>query len=74
MSIGVGLIGSGFIGKVHALAYRAAPAVFGFEPPRFEILADIDDSTAAQAALDLGFGRSTGDWRALVFGPKRRSD
>ena len=48
MSIGVGLIGSGFIGKVHALAYRAAPAVFGLEPPRLEILADIDDATAAR--------------------------
>jgi len=69
MSIGVGLIGTGFIGKVHALAYRAAPAVFGLEPPRLEILADIDDTTAAGAAQDLGFHRSTGDWRTLVADP-----
>jgi len=69
MAVGIGLIGSGFIGKVHALAYRAAPAVFSFEPPRLEILADIDDATAARAAQDLGFGRSTGDWRTLVSDP-----
>ena len=69
MGVGVGLIGSGFIGKVHALAYRAAPAVFGLEPPRLEILADIDDVAAARAADDLGFRRSTGDWRTLVADP-----
>ncbi len=69
MTVGVGLIGSGFIGKVHALAYRAAPAVFRLAAPRLEILADVDDATAAAAAADLGFARSTGDWRALVADP-----
>lgn len=67
--LGIGLIGSGFIGKVHALAYRAAPAVFGLEAPRLEILADVDDRTAAEAARRLGFDRSTGDWRTLVTDP-----
>jgi predicted dehydrogenase len=69
MSVGIGLIGSGFIGKVHALGFRAAPAVFGFESPRLEILADVDDVTAAEAARGLGFSRSTGDWRDLVADP-----
>ena len=50
MSVGIGLIGSGFIGKVHALAYRAAPAVFGVDAPRLALLADVDDSTASSAA------------------------
>ena len=53
MGIGVGLIGSGFIGKVHALAYRAAPAVFGFEPPRLEMLADVDAGAVEAARADL---------------------
>lgn len=69
MSVGIGLIGSGFIGKVHALAYRAAPAVFGLDAPRLELLADVDDETAARAARDLGFARSTGDWPTLVADP-----
>ena len=69
-SIGIGLIGSGFIGKVHALAYRSAPAVFGLRRrPRLEMLADIDDAAAAAAAATLGFARSTGDWRTLVTDP-----
>jgi predicted dehydrogenase len=69
-TIGIGLIGSGFIGKVHALAYRAAPAVFDLpRAPRLELLADVDDATAARAASSLGFARSTGDWRKLVTDP-----
>ena len=31
--IGIGLIGTGFMGKAHALAYRAARAVLGDVPP-----------------------------------------
>ena len=50
MTIGIGLIGSGFIGKVHALAYRAVPAVFGVDAPRLAMLADVDAATAASAA------------------------
>ena len=69
--LGIGLIGSGFIGKVHALAYRAAPAVFDLSrTPRLEMLADVDGTTAAEAAADLGFARSTGDWRTLATDPR----
>jgi predicted dehydrogenase len=69
-TVGIGLIGSGFIGKVHALAYRAAPAVFDLpRVPRLEILADVDDMTATGAAANLGFARSTGDWRRLIADP-----
>ncbi len=68
--IGIGLIGCGFIGKVHALAYRAAPAVFGAATPRLAMLADVDAATAAAAAESLGFARSTGDWRELVADPE----
>lgn len=67
----VGLIGSGFMGRSHALAWRMAPAVFGLPlEPRLEMLADIDAPTAARAAQSLGFARSTGDWRVLVADPE----
>lgn len=68
--IGVGLIGSGFMGKAHALAYAAAAPVFGlpFEVD-LAVLADADPATAARAAGALGFRRSTGDWRNLLDDP-----
>ena len=68
-TLGIGLIGSGFIGKVHALAYRSAPSVFDVAPPRLAVLADVDGQTARRAADALGFDHSTGDWRELIASP-----
>jgi len=66
-SIRVGLIGSGFMGRSHAIAIRTAAAVFGLERPLvLELLADVDAPSASRAGLALGIGRTTGDWRALV--------
>ena len=70
MTLRIGLVGSGFIGKAHALAYRTAPAVFELPADiRLELLADVDAATASGAAQRLGFARSTGDWRELVQDP-----
>src|SRR5262245_32806825 len=67
----VGLIGSGFMGKAHAWAYRHVGAVFRMPvAPVLEILADATPELAATAARDLGFARSTGDWRELVTDPR----
>jgi predicted dehydrogenase len=69
-TFGYGLIGSGFMGKCRAYAMRNAPRTFALPlEPRFEIIADIDASSAARAAGSLGFARSTGDWRTLVTDP-----
>jgi predicted dehydrogenase len=63
----IGLIGSGFMGRSHAHAFRAAEGVFDTPlAPVLECLADIDEATAAAAAASMGFARSTGDWRSLV--------
>jgi predicted dehydrogenase len=68
--IGIGLIGSGFMGRSHTLAFRAAPAIFAAEAvPVLELLADIDEPTAARAAQSLGYTRATADWEALVRDP-----
>lgn len=69
-TLGVGLIGSGFMGKAHALGFLNADRVFDL-PVRTEpaILADASNAAAARAAAALGFPRSTGDWRALVDDP-----
>ncbi|MBS9405157.1 Gfo/Idh/MocA family oxidoreductase [Halomonas sp. TRM85114] len=65
-----GLIGTGFMGKAHAIALKAAPTVFSLPAtPVCELLADVDDELAARKACALGFTRSTGDWKALVEDP-----
>src|SRR5262245_58670603 len=67
----IGLIGSGFMGKAHAWGYRNAGAVFRLPvTPVLEILADATPELAAAAARDLGFARSTGNWRELIADPK----
>ena len=66
----IGLIGSGFMGRAHAYAFRAAPSVFDLPLyPELELLSDVDEETARNAAASLGFHRSTGDWRNLVTDP-----
>jgi predicted dehydrogenase len=66
---GLGLIGTGFMGECHALAFSAAPAVFGLPSVRMEIVADIDQRAADAAARRFGFARATTDWQALVADP-----
>ncbi|MCB1501495.1 MAG: Gfo/Idh/MocA family oxidoreductase [Bauldia sp.] len=68
--LGIGLVGSGFMGRSHAHAFRAAPGVFELPlMPVFEMLADVNAEVAAKNAAALGFARSTGDWKALVADP-----
>ena len=68
--IRVGLIGSGFMGRSHAIAIRTAAAVFGLERPlALELLADVDAPSASRAGLALGIARTTGDWRDLIADP-----
>jgi predicted dehydrogenase len=69
-SLHIGLVGSGFMGKAHSLAYRTVGGVFSMPvQPVMEMLADVTPDAAAAAARALGFARSTGDWRTLVRDP-----
>ena len=68
--LGIGLIGSGFMGRSHAIAFRAVAGIFGLETvPVLELLADINRPTAERAAKALGFARATDDWQALIADP-----
>ena len=68
--IGIGLIGSGFMGKCHAMAFGAVRAVFGDVPaPRLEILCDTPADKAQAMAAQFGFKRAMDDWCALVTDP-----
>jgi predicted dehydrogenase len=68
--LGIGLIGTGYMGKCHALAWNAVAPVFGDVPrPRLAVLAESSQGLADAKARELGFERATGDWRSLVTDP-----
>lgn len=70
-TIGVGLIGTGYMGKCHALAWNAVLPVFGDCPrPRLIGLAEVDADLASVRAQQFGFERSTANWRALISDPE----
>jgi predicted dehydrogenase len=70
-SIGIGIVGTGFMGAAHAAAFRAAPFVFATAlKPRLEMVADISREAAEAAAARLGIARATGSWQELVDDPK----
>ncbi|STD26609.1 protein YjhC [Enterobacter asburiae] len=66
----IGLIGTGYIGKAHAIAYAQAPTVFNLRGRLVrEMVAEVTPELAAERAQAFGFSRYTGDWRALVADP-----
>jgi predicted dehydrogenase len=67
----VGLIGSGFMGRAHADAFRRVGFLDRSLParPRLYMLADRDEGIASTAAAAFGFEKSTGNWRELVNNP-----
>lgn len=70
-TLNIGLIGTGFMGKAHAIAYHSAPAVFPLSANLVcELLAEVNPELAGAKARELGFRRSTGDWRTLVNDPQ----
>ena len=65
--IGVGVIGTGFMGKAHSIAYSASASVFGTGlRPNLEIVCDLSPERASQRATDLGFSRYSADWNDVV--------
>jgi predicted dehydrogenase len=70
-TLNVGLIGAGFMGKAHSLAYAAMPMFFWPAPaiPHRKVIAEVGDEVAAEAARRYGFESSTGDWRRVIDDP-----
>src|SRR5437762_5843458 len=68
--LGVALIGTGFMGRTHAFAYRSVGAMFPHVPKaRLVAVADVTEAAASRAALQFGFEESTTDWRRAVHHP-----
>lgn len=68
--LGVGLIGTGFMGRAHALAFHNARTTFDL-PFNLKLvaLADADAARAEQCAARWGFDCSHGDWQQLISDP-----
>ncbi|WP_402718449.1 Gfo/Idh/MocA family protein [Janthinobacterium rivuli] len=68
--INIGLIGAGYMGKAHTIAYKAVRSIFPTTlNPLCECICTSSAEGAARSAQELGWNRSTGDWRALINDP-----
>ncbi len=64
----VAMIGGGFMGKAHAMAYAAMPMFFWPAPaiPHRKIVVDVTDGAAEEARRRYCFEEASSDWRAVV--------
>src|SRR5262245_38250038 len=68
--IGSGLIGTGFMGKCHALAWNSVGTVFGDTPEiKLVHLGEMTRELAERRAREFGFAKASADWRAVVEDP-----
>jgi predicted dehydrogenase len=70
-TVGIGLVGVGWMGRVHGIAYRRArdhyPDCAGVA--RLVVAADENQERARVAVAELGFEECTGDWRDVISHP-----
>ncbi len=70
--VGIGLMGTGFMGKTHSNAYKTIPYIFW--PNNYEIdlvgISDIDQTRADESAQRYGFRRGYCGWEMLVKDPE----
>ncbi len=68
----IGIVGGGWMGKVHAMSYRTARSAFGPEPavPVVTTMADVTKELAEHAAQECGIERAVSDWHAIVDDPE----
>ncbi|MEU0571491.1 Gfo/Idh/MocA family oxidoreductase [Nonomuraea sp. NPDC005983] len=70
-TVGVGMVGYAFMGRVHSQAWRSVGAFFDLPlAPRMAVLAGRSKERTAAAAAQLGWADTETDWRELV----RRDD
>jgi len=66
--LNVALIGGGFMGKAHAMAYAAMPMFFWPAPaiPHRKVVVDLTDRAAQEARDRFGFDEASTDWKETV--------
>ncbi|MGB1285883.1 MAG: Gfo/Idh/MocA family protein, partial [Aggregatilineales bacterium] len=70
-TIGIGVIGMGWMGQVHSRSYGLVPQRFPDSGvmPRFVICSDNVQERAEKAQAMLGFEQSTTDWQEVIAHP-----
>ncbi len=70
--LNIGLVGSGFMGKGHSMAYNLLPQIFSPLPayPRLRVLGDISEELAKKAAQNYGFKDYAVGWEDVVNHPE----
>jgi predicted dehydrogenase len=71
-TIGIGVIGMGWMGEVHGRSYRAIPDRFHESGifPRLVVCADQVEARVQAAQQRFGFERYTTDWRTVIADPE----
>ena len=66
-TIRVGLVGAGFAGRAHSLAYSNLPMMYPEAPPVERIrLFDVTKQLAQESASQLGWQQATDNWRDIT--------
>jgi predicted dehydrogenase len=70
-SVGIGVVGFGWMGQAHSRSYLRLPTLFADLParPRLVACADADAERRDAATGRFGFERAAADWRAVVDDP-----
>ncbi|WP_298260470.1 Gfo/Idh/MocA family oxidoreductase [uncultured Litoreibacter sp.] len=69
--LGIGIIGGGYMGKAHAVAFSCVSALFDTAlKPRLEMVCASSATSAERYRVAYGFARATSDWRVMVDDPK----
>ena len=70
--IGIGLLGVGWMGRLHSTSYKRVPAHYPEcdGVARLVVAADEVEARASQAAEQLGYERSTTSWREVIEDPE----
>jgi predicted dehydrogenase len=64
----IGMIGAGWMGHAHTLAFQNASSVFrgAYGAPELVAIADVSQEIANKAASELGYRKAYADWRAVI--------
>ncbi len=70
-TLNVGLVGAGFMGKAHSMAYACMPMFFWPAPAKLNraIVAELTEESAKDAAERFGYQKYTTDWRTIIEDP-----
>lgn len=64
--VGVGLIGANWMGNYHSIGLNNVRQAYTDVEPIFEIVADVNEQAAQQAARRFGYKKVTTDWKEVI--------